>query len=477
MKLNRFLPMVPLMLGVVLSAQAQFKDLGYEVGIAAGIAKMNDESAGAKISGAGDICVAYPLLNPLQAEVGLGYRELRGEGYRATVPPLDLRLRFSPYFFSSWIPYLYGGIGVIHFDANSWPESAGPSATHVGWTGVVPIGIGIQYRVDDLTSVDVRGGFNMTFSDQVNPVNNGSNDSYVNLLAGLRINTGSGHKDSDHDSLDNATEKRIGTDPKDADSDDDGLTDGEEYLVYKTDPLNPDTDGDGLTDGEEIHDYKTDPLKEDTDGDGLSDGREVLELKTSPTNRDTDGDGLTDGDEVNRYKTDPNKVDTDGDGLSDGDEVNVYKTDPTKADTDGGSVNDGVEVARGSNPLNPADDIPKIAIEIGKPVILEGLRFRSNSAQILPESETTLNDVYETLRDNTRIAVEIRGYTDNSGSAGRNQKLSEDRAEAVRQWLIAKGIAAERLTARGFGAENPVAPNDTAENRARNRRIEFVRVK
>jgi outer membrane protein OmpA-like peptidoglycan-associated protein len=73
--------------------------------------------------------------------------------------------------------------------------------------------------------------------------------------------------------------------------------------------------------------------------------------------------------------------------------------------------------------------------------------------------------------------VEIHGYTDNTGTAARNLKLSQERAEAVRQWFIAKGIAAERLVSKGFGAENPIVPNDTAENRARNRRIEFVRVR
>jgi outer membrane protein OmpA-like peptidoglycan-associated protein len=140
-------------------------------------------------------------------------------------------------------------------------------------------------------------------------------------------------------------------------------------------------------------------------------------------------------------------------------------------------VNDAAEIARGSNPRSAADDIPKIAVEIGKPIVLEGIRFKSSSAQILPESEAILNDVFETLRDNTQIVVEIHGYTDNTGTAARNLKLSQERAAAVREWLVAKGIAGERLTARGFGAQNPIAPNDTAENRAKNRRIEFERVK
>jgi outer membrane protein OmpA-like peptidoglycan-associated protein len=482
MKLNRFLLVVPVMLVTVLPAQAQFKDLGYEVGISGGIVQINNESDGAKLSGAVEACVAYPLLDPLQAEFGIGYRELRGKDYHGVVAPVDLRLRFNLLYIPRWIPYVYAGIGLLYFDASNWPESAERGTPHVGWAGLIPFGAapfgaGVQYRLDEYFSVDVRGAYNLSLSDRVNPVNDGSGDSYLNVLAGLRVSMGSGKKDTDGDSLTNDIEKRIGTDKKNPDTDSDGLSDGEEYLTYQTDPLRADTDGDGLSDGAEVREYRTDPLKDDTDGDGLSDGREVLEYKTSPTNPDTDGDGLDDGQEITEFKTDPTQADSDGDSLSDGDEVKEHKTDPTKADSDGGSVNDAAEIARGSNPRSAADDIPKIAVEIGKPIVLEGIRFKSSSSQILPESEAILNDVFETLRDNTQIVVEIHGYTDNSGTAARNLKLSQERAAAVREWLVAKGISGERLTARGFGAENSIAPNDTAQNRAKNRRIEFVRVK
>lgn len=81
--------------------------------------------------------------------------------------------------------------------------------------------------------------------------------------------------DKDHDGLSYEEEMKLGTDPNNADTDGDGLTDGQEVKVYKTDPKNFDTDSDGLTDGDEIKVYKTDPLKKDTDGDGFSDGQEV----------------------------------------------------------------------------------------------------------------------------------------------------------------------------------------------------------
>jgi len=89
------------------------------------------------------------------------------------------------------------------------------------------------------------------------------------------------------------------TDPNNPDTDGDGLTDGQEVLIYGTDPTNPDTDGDGLSDGDEVLIHGTDPLLWDTDGDGLSDYFEVITMPClDPLNPDTDGDGIPDGEEI-----------------------------------------------------------------------------------------------------------------------------------------------------------------------------------
>jgi hypothetical protein len=141
----------------------------------------------------------------------------------------------------------------------------------------------------------------------------------------------------------------------DADSDDDGLPDGEEIAIG-TDPFDADTDDDGLSDGDEVNVHGTDPLDPDTDDDGLSDGDEVNVHGTDPLDPDTDDDGLSDGDEVNVHGTDPLDPDTDDDGLSDGDEVNVHGTDPLDPDTDDDGLSDGLEVALGLDPLDPDTD-------------------------------------------------------------------------------------------------------------------------
>jgi outer membrane protein OmpA-like peptidoglycan-associated protein len=243
-------------------------------------------------------------------------------------------------------------------------------------------------------------------------------------------------------------------------------------MRYKTDPTKWDTDGDGLSDGDEVLKYHTDPLRADTDEDGLNDGDEVLRYKTDPLKVDSDGDGLSDYDEVIIYKTNPNNPDTDGDGLSDGDEVKKYKTDPLKADTDGGGVNDGVEVKRGTIPLDPRDD-GVIILERGKAVVLEGVNFVSGSSRLTKDSEITLSEARASLLAQPAVNVEIAGYTDNYGHPESNRRLSLARAQSVRNWLMSHGISSGRLTVIGHGDRNPIAPNNTPEGRASNRRIEF----
>jgi len=103
--------------------------------------------------------------------------------------------------------------------------------------------------------------------------------------------------------------------------------------------------------------------------------------------------------------------------------------------------------------------------------------FAPGKAVIEPESEQTLIETFITLKTNPRMSVEIRGYTDNAGKASANKLLSQQRAEAVRAWLIQNGIEPNRITARGLGQEYPIADNRTAGGRARNQRIEIFRTR
>src|SRR3989304_3411542 len=166
-------------------------------------------------------------------------------------------------------------------------------------------------------------------------------------------------------------------------------------------------------------------------------------------------------------------TDTDVYGLYDGEEVMKHKTDPLKKDTDGGSVDDLTEIIRGTNPVDPNDDV----VKIGVPIILEGVTFETNKAAITPESSQILRSALKTLTTYPEIQVEVSGHTDNVGSKKSNLRLSQRRAEAVREWLIERGIDPVRIVAKGYGPDVPIAPNDSPENKRKNRRIEFKRIK
>lgn len=105
--------------------------------------------------------------------------------------------------------------------------------------------------------------------------------------------------------------------------------------------------------------------------------------------------------------------------------------------------------------------------------VLVGVNFDFNSSKFTPESYPILYDAAKTLLRNPDMKVEIQGFTDNIGAEGYNKKLSQKRADIVKNYFTSKGISANRLNAVGYGESNPVADNKTADGRAMNRRIEF----
>lgn len=111
-----------------------------------------------------------------------------------------------------------------------------------------------------------------------------------------------------------------------------------------------------------------------------------------------------------------------------------------------------------------------------KPVVLEGVNFQTNKAALLPESEQILDRVAESLIAHPEVNVEVGGHCDSDGTQAYNLKLSQRRANTVRDYLIKKGVPAAQLTAKGYGEAEPVAPNTTPEGKAKNRRVELKRM-
>ena len=205
----------------------------------------------------------------------------------------------------------------------------------------------------------------------------------------------------------------------------------------------------------------------DSDSDGIPDGKE-MELGTDPYKADTDGDGLSDYDEIYKYHTDPLKKDTDGDGLSDYDEIFVYHTDPLKADTDADGFKDGEEVLTyKTDPNVPGDVIPKIFGE-------KAIFFNFDRSFIRKDAKPVLDEVAQFLIQYATANLHISGHTCNIGSDAYNFKLSLRRVNAAKDYLVKKGIPADRITTEGDGEKNPEYSNKTNDGREKNRRDDIT---
>ena len=143
---------------------------------------------------------------------------------------------------------------------------------------------------------------------------------------------------------------------------------------------------------------------------------------------------------------------------------------------DGEGITDTLRFALQPLPAPVVIDTPiiEVPIKVGTKVVLHNLFFATNKTYILPESEDALNDLAAFLTKHSTVAIRITGHTDAVGSEEANQRLSEGRANAVRDELIKRGIDPTRIEAEGKGENEPIADNATEEGRAKNRRVEFT---
>ncbi len=201
------------------------------------------------------------------------------------------------------------------------------------------------------------------------------------------------------------------------------------------------------------------PVDPDSDGDGVPDSRD--RCMSTPAGVSVDANGCP--------------VDSDGDGVADYQDqcpgtVRGAAVDANgcELDSDGDGVVDRLD--RCPNTREGAQ-VDVAGCEIKEEIKLPGVNFESNRATLLPGAETVLNNAAETLRRNPEIKVEVAGHTDSDGAAAYNQDLSARRAETVRAYLQARGVAADRMTTRGYGESEPIADNSTATGKAQNRRV------
>lgn len=232
----------------------------------------------------------------------------------------------------------------------------------------------------------------------------------------------------------------------------------------------PDTDGDGVADAVDkcpqvpgMPRYKGCPIP-DTDGDGINDEEDKCPDKAGNIKYqgcpvpDSDGDGLNDVSDFCPHE--PGPVDNNGCPIPDGDGDGVNDREDKCPTVAGSKENNGCPVIK----QEVVEKVNYAAKEIF---------FRVGSDKLAPASYTALNEVVEILKQDTALRLSVEGHSDNVGNPASNLTLSQKRADAVKRYLVQKGINANRLEAKGFGSEKPVADNNTPEGRAANRRVEL----
>jgi len=224
----------------------------------------------------------------------------------------------------------------------------------------------------------------------------------------------------------------------------------------------------------------------DSDGDGVSDSKDKcpgtpagVAVDAMGCPKDADGDGVPDY--KDKCPGTPAGVAVDAMGCpkdTDGDGVPDYKD--KCPGTPAGVAVDAMgcpKDADGDGVPDYKDKCPKTPkgakVNTAGCWILKGVWFDTDKADIKPGMEATIIEAVQVLKQNPGLKVQIQGHTDNIGNASYNQKLSEKRAESVRQFFLKNGIAADRLSATGYGLTQPVATNDTEEGRAQNRRVQI----
>ena len=214
--------------------------------------------------------------------------------------------------------------------------------------------------------------------------------------------------------------------------------------------------GAGITNGVAVPDFRV-----------IAGVRYAVNLPARGGGRDSDGDGIPDSQD--RCPKDPE----DRDGFEDEDGCPEADNDHDGIPDDADECPDDAEERGGDGDGCP--DKARVIVRKGKLVIFGKVQFALGSDNILPKSEQLVDEMGRALREHPEIKrVEIQGHTDSTGDDFFNLKLGQERAESVKRALHKRGVAPARLTAKGYGEQSPIAPNDTPAGRAKNRRVEFV---
>lgn len=369
-------------------------------------------------------------------------------------------------------PFITGGVGFVIFQSNQY---LGP---RMGLN--VPLGGGVALKLNDKMGIEVSSIANYPLNDTYDGRKSGNySDIYLFTSIGLTMDISSKKNlDSDDDGVLDKVDLCPYTTPGmkvnqqgcPVDNDNDGVLNEVDKCPDLAGLLTlngcPDTDGDGVADYEDPCANIAGPKKfngcPDTDGDGVEDAKDkcadvagLIEFNGCP---DKDGDGVQDVadkcPDIPGEKIFNGCPDSDGDGVED-----TKDKCPTLK---GSATNNGC----------PAED-KKAEAQKKLEAIFRNINFQTGKSILKPSSFASLDIVYKILKDNPDYILTVEGHTDNTGSDETNLRLSQNRADAVKIYLVKKGIPYDKIKSVGYGSTVPVESNKTAEGRTLNRRVEL----
>jgi OOP family OmpA-OmpF porin len=366
--------------------------------------------------------------------------------FRASMSTLNLILRVNILGPQAHVrPYIFGGVGAMMFDAKY-------SISEKQITAGVPLaGGGFNFRIGEMITLQLQETMIYASKDNIDGVVANHKDVYFLHTAGLSFNLGK-KKDADKDGVANDKDKCPDTPEGIAvndvgcalDRDKDGVADYQDECPDVTGlaSLNgcPDADKDGVVD---IHDKCADTkpgYKVDTGGCPLDDDKDAL---VNEDDRCPDAAGPA------GLKGCP---DSDGDGIAD--------------------IDDRCPTVKGV--MTDNNGCPESSKDGGNAAVANRVYFDFNTSKMSSVSVPQLDALAEIMKKHETGNFIISGYADDLGDAGYNMQLSKERAEAVKRYLISKGVPESRLIANGYGETAPSVDNKTKSGRAQNRRVEIT---
>lgn len=368
---------------------------------------------------------------------------------------------------SKLAPSLNLGIGSAMYSGNKINEN--------GSDIIIPLGIGLKYNFNKWLAAKYMFTYNFTDGDFRDKMITGSNDKFAKHTLGLIVSFGC-QGDADKDGVKDNVDKCPGTPAGVAvdqfgcplDRDKDGVADYLDQCPEKAGPEKfagcPDTDKDGIPDIKDkcptVYGLEKFEGCPDSDNDGIPDSEdkcpEIFGVSIFGGCPDTDNDGIPDSED--RCPTQAGKENLRG--CPDRDSDGIPDIDDKCPDIAGIASNKGCPEVK--------EETKKIFKQA-----LTGIQFETGKDIIRKPSFTILDQVVKVMAENPSYNLEINGHTDNVGDDNQNLTLSQKRADAVKKYLVSKGIDEGRMTAKGYGESVPVADNSTATGRSQNRRVEF----